>query len=157
MDYLRRMFAHLAWADDRALHSLRDATHPHEQARELLAHVLGAEHVWLSRVQGRPATVAVWPALSLDECEALARANHRAFDEYLSALDDEGLQRTVHYRNSAGAEFDSRVGDMLLQVALHGAYHRGQIALLVRREEDEPSPTDFIAFVRGAPAATRVG
>jgi uncharacterized damage-inducible protein DinB len=47
------------------------------------------------------------------------------------------------------------VGDMLLHVALHGAYHRGQIALLVRAGGSTPSPTDYIAFIRGAPAATR--
>ena len=155
MDYLHRLFAHLAWADARALQSLREATHPQEQAHELLAHVLGAEHVWLARLEGRPATVAVWPSLSLDECEALARENQLAYARYLGGLDAGALQRTVHYRNSAGAEFDSRVEDILLHVALHGAYHRGQVAAAVRRGGDVPSPTDYIAFVRGAPAATR--
>ena len=43
--------------------------------------------------------------------------------------------------------------DMLLQVVLHGCYHRGQVALVVRGAGAEPSPTDYIAFVRGAPAA----
>jgi len=155
VDYLHRLFAHLAWADARALQSLREATHPQEQAHELLAHVLGAEHVWLARLEGRPATVAVWPSLSLDECEALARENQLAYARYLGGLDAGALQRTVHYRNSAGAEFDSRVEDILLHVALHGAYHRGQVAAAVRRGGDVPSPTDYIAFVRGAPAATR--
>ena len=41
------------------------------------------------------------------------------------------------------------------QLLLHGAYHRGQIALLLREGGAEPAPTDYIAFVRGAPAATR--
>jgi uncharacterized damage-inducible protein DinB len=40
-------------------------------------------------------------------------------------------------------------------VALHGSYHRGQIALLVRAGGSTPAPTDYIAFIRGAPAATR--
>jgi len=155
VEHLHRLFAHLAWADARALQSLREATHPQDQARELLAHVLGAEHVWLARLEGRPPTVAVWPALSLDECEALARDNEQAYARYLGALDADAVHRAVHYRNSAGAEFDSRVEDILLHVALHGAYHRGQVAAAVRRGGDVPSPTDYIAFVRGAPAATR--
>ena len=155
LEHLRRLFAHLAWADARALQSLREATHPQDQARGLLAHVLGAEHVWLARLEGRPAAVAVWPALTLDECEALARENEQAYGRYLAALDAGSLDRTVHYRNSAGAEFDSRIEDILLHVALHGAYHRGQVAAAVRRGGDVPSPTDYLAFVRGAPAATR--
>jgi uncharacterized damage-inducible protein DinB len=43
----------------------------------------------------------------------------------------------------------------LLHVFLHSAYHRGQVSLMVRRSGGVPAPTDFIAFVRGAPTATR--
>ncbi|MGH7670969.1 MAG: DinB family protein, partial [Gemmatimonadaceae bacterium] len=63
----------------------------------------------------------------------------------------------VAYRNSAGKEFSSAVGEMLTQVATHGCYHRGQIAALVRAAGDEPQSTDFIAFARGAPSATKSG
>jgi uncharacterized damage-inducible protein DinB len=47
------------------------------------------------------------------------------------------------------------VEDILLQIFLHGTYHRGQVALLLRQGEATPAPTDYIAYVRGAPAATR--
>ena len=47
------------------------------------------------------------------------------------------------------------VGDILAHAVLHGSYHRGQVSLLVRDAGAQPQPTDFIAFVRGAPAATR--
>lgn len=48
-----------------------------------------------------------------------------------------------------------RVSDILEYVALHGAYHRGQITLIMRRGRGLPVPTAFIAFVPGAPTATR--
>jgi len=51
--------------------------------------------------------------------------------------------------------FRSRVEDILLHVVLHGCYHRGQVAIALREAGAEPSATDFIAFVRGVPAATR--
>jgi uncharacterized damage-inducible protein DinB len=38
--------------------------------------------------------------------------------------------------------------DTLFLVALHGAYHRGQIAALIRREGLEPVATNFIIFAR---------
>jgi uncharacterized damage-inducible protein DinB len=154
-DYLRRLFGHMAWADDRALTALRKAGGASTLAHQELAHVLGCEHVWLSRLEGRPATVAVWPQLSIDECEALARETRAGFLAYVERADDAALERTVHYRNSAGAEFDTKASDILLHVALHGSYHRGKVAAALRAAAAEPAPTDYIAFVRGVPAATR--
>ena len=55
--------------------------------------------------------------------------------------------------NSAGQSFETPVSDMLLQVALHGQYHRGKINLLLRQAHLPPTPTDYIAFARGVPAA----
>ena len=154
---LRRMFEHLAWADARALASLRSQASVHPRALELLAHLAASEHVWLARIEGRTPLVPVWPTLDLDQCESLDRETHARFRALLGGLDAPGaLGRVVTYRNSAGSEFASSVEDILLHVVLHGSYHRGQIALLVRDAGDAPQPTDYIAFVRGAPAATRV-
>lgn len=154
-DDLARLYAHLAWADEHVLQSLRDTGDDAPRALELLAHILGSEIVWLSRIEGRPSDVPVWPDLSLEECAALAARVRREYERFLSTFDPANSHRLVHYRNSAGAEFDSAIGDILLHVALHGAYHRGQIALLLRAGGSAPAPTDYIAFVRGAPAATR--
>ncbi|MFN2566629.1 MAG: DinB family protein [Gemmatimonadaceae bacterium] len=154
-DYLLRLFRHMAWADARALDALRKSDGASELARSELAHVLGAEHVWLSRLEGRAASVAVWPELSVDECELLARETHAGFRAFVERTDDATLERAVHYRNSAGAEFDSKVSDILLHVALHGAYHRGKVAAALRGAGAEPAPTDYIGFVRGVPSATR--
>lgn len=155
LDQLRRLFDHVAWADQQTLEGLRRGGADAPQALEWLAHVLGAEAEWLARLEGRRGTVPVWPALTLAECAQLADQNRAGYAALLGALDDAALEREVHYRNSNGQEFDSRVGDILLHVALHGAYHRGQVAAAVRAAGAEPSPTDYIAFVRGAPAATR--
>ena len=154
---LSALLDHLAWADARVLGGLRDSPGGDPRALELFAHVLGAEHVWLSRIRGVAPRVAVWPALTLEACAALAAENgaglRAALDE--EAERDDGFEREVAYVNSAGQAFRSTVADMLLQVALHGCYHRGQVALLVRQSGGVPSPTDYIAMARGAPAATR--
>lgn len=152
---LERLFAHLRWADSRTLTALRAAPPPPAKALELYAHILGAEHVWLARLRQQPATSAVWPQLNLDGCSALAAANHAGFAEFMGTLDDAAPEREIPYTNSAGNSFTSSVSDILLHVALHGCYHRGQVGLLLRSAGSEPQPTDYIAFVRGAPAATR--
>ena len=71
------------------------------------------------------------------------------------AITSEGLSRGSTYRNSAGNQFTSTLEDILTHVTLHGSYHRGQVASLIRSAGDTPSPTDYIFFARGAPAATR--
>jgi uncharacterized damage-inducible protein DinB len=122
---------------------------------EYYAHVLGAEHIWLARIARRPPEHAVWPALTLDECEALAERNRAECGALVAGMQPGDGDREIPYRNSAGDFFVSRLEDILLHVALHGAYHRGQVSLLVRQSGGVPAPTDYIAFVRGAPAATR--
>ena len=153
--HLARLLAHLAWANGEVLRGLRTNAGSDPQALEYFAHVLGAEHVWMARISARAPTVAVWPALTLDECEALSAASVAALDAFLGTLDGEGLMREVTYRNSAGREFTSSHLDILTHVAMHGTYHRGQVSLMMRRGGGEPVPTDFIAFTRGAPTATR--
>ncbi|HEX8726779.1 MAG TPA: DinB family protein [Gemmatimonadaceae bacterium] len=154
-EYFKRMFAHLQWADARTLRSIVDSQHLPAHALELFAHLVAAEHVWLSRMAGVPPRVPVWPTLSIAECDALMNENHAAYAQFLDELGDDDLAHAVTYRNSAGREFTSTVEEMLTQVAMHGSYHRGQIAALVRAAGDEPQPTDYIAFTRGAPSATR--
>jgi uncharacterized damage-inducible protein DinB len=154
MNHIRSLLDHMAWADERVLESLRQPGVP-QRALELYAHVLGAEHVWLARLEQRAATVAVWPVIKLDDCARVARENRDGLRAYAERLTSGDLRRTVHYRNSAGDEFDTPIEDILVHVAMHGSYHRGQVSLLVRDAGAEPQPTDFIAFVRGAAAATR--
>ena len=152
---VRRLFAHLEWADRRTLDALRGAATPPPRALELFAHILGAEHNWLARIEKRPPSAPVWPAPTVDDCERLMKETHAAWEEFLAACTEAELARTVHYANSAGAEFDSRVEDILLHVCLHGANHRGQVNALLRAAGAEPLASDYIAYVRGAPAATR--
>ena len=154
-DHFIKLFQHLAWADERVLQSLRAAHNVLKRELDLYAHVLGSEHNWLSRIQGSAPTLAIWPTLTLDECESVSKENVRAFNALASSLTPELLQNPITYRNSAGDQFTSTMEDILTHVSLHGAYHRGQIAALIRSAGDTPSPTDYIAFARGAPAATR--
>ena len=86
--------------------------------------------------------------MSLAECESLAKENQRAYADFLGSLNKDDLNWLVKYRNSSGTEFDTAVGDILTHVALHGTYHRGQIARAMRAAGLMPVDTDFITFVR---------
>jgi uncharacterized damage-inducible protein DinB len=154
-DHFTKVFRHLEWADARVLQSLRSAQSVLKKDLDLYAHILGSEHVWLSRINGTPPKLAVWPSLTLDECDRLGSDNAAAYQKLAADLTPETRQRPITYRNSAGEEFTSTLEDILTHVSMHGAYHRGQIAASLRAAGDTPIPTDYIAFVRGAPAAKR--
>ena len=150
---LSKLVDHLEWADRRVLDSLRAMPHPDQRALDLYAHVLGAEHVWVCRILERAPREKVWPDLTLERASSLAAENARELRAVLERCSADELVRKIAYTNSAGADFLSTIEDMLLQVVLHGCYHRGQVALMVRGSGGEASPTDYIAFIRGAPAA----
>jgi uncharacterized damage-inducible protein DinB len=139
LETFRRMWDHAAWADGLLLSELEAMHPPPALAWREYAHVLGAESTWLDRLLQRPARFAVWPELSVAEASSLAASLRAEYSAYVA--------------NSAGRSFDTAVSDILLQVALHGQYHRGKINLLLRQAHLPPTPTDYIAFARGVPAA----
>ncbi len=152
--YFHRVFAHRGWANQRTLLSVVDCTAAQAEATPILAHLLAAEHVWLSRLRGELPGLPVWPALTLDQCRALLADCNDGWARYISGLPEDAVQVNVAYQNSRGESFRSSVADVLTQVFTHGQYHRGQIAKMVGRAGGEPAITDFIAYARsGNPAA----
>lgn len=149
LETIRQLFAYEGWANALILAALGPVSHRHRKALHLLAHLLVSERIWLLRLKGKDTSaINKSPELSCADCEHLAAENQEGYDGLLSSLSDEGLSSLVAYRNFQGAEFNTPVGEILMHVALHGAYHRGQIAIAVRGEGDVPVDTDFITFVR---------
>jgi len=145
-DLLENLFAHMWWAHDELSSELRKSP-PDAETLRLFAHVVAAEHLWLSRIDLTKAKVAVWPTMSLDDVAQLESENRARFRELIGRRDDTREQR-VRYRNSAGNQFENSVREILTHVALHGHYHRGQIARAMRGAGREPVYTDYIGFVR---------
>ncbi len=152
---LGRMIDHLAWADERVIQALASAETVPPTALSLLAHLVAAEHIWYARLVGIKPVHPVWPTLSVGDAAALGRETVGNLRSLVASMSLDDLHRGVAYTNSAGTGFTSAAIDILIHVCLHGAYHRGQIAIALRQEGGVPVPTDYIAFVRGAPAAVR--
>ena len=151
---IQHLWDHAFWADEKLLNALatRDDVPP-EAIREF-AHIVGVGEVWLSRLEYRSSSLAVWPTASLSSLDVLVREIHERWRSYLARLQESELLDSVAYTNSAGRRFDNTVGSILIQVVLHGQYHRGKVNLILRQAGLEPAPVDYIAFIRGAPAAT---
>jgi uncharacterized damage-inducible protein DinB len=146
--HIERMLSAMVWADAQLLAAIRAHAGSQTEALPLFGHVLAAEALWLCRLEFREPGVAVWPTLSIEECEALAGENARGYQRFLETLGESGLASTVRYRNSKGEEYTNSVLDMLTHVVIHGAYHRGQVARVIGRAGGQTPNTDYIAYIR---------
>jgi uncharacterized damage-inducible protein DinB len=141
---LERLLEYDVWANRETLRSLRQGTPPNKSLR-WMGHIVGAEFLWLDRIEGRPAQLPVWPELTLDDCETRLRQLSHLLPAAARA-DDMG--RSVRYTNSKGEPWTSSVEEILTHLTIHSAYHRGQIASDLRSAGAEPAYTDYIHAIR---------
>ena len=142
---LERLLDYDGWANWETLQSLRQGIAPARSLR-WMGHIIGAEYLWLARMQGRPSELPVWPDLTLEQCEARLRSS----PEHLEKCSGSGatLRQPYAYTNSKGEPWTSTVEEILTHVVIHSAYHRGQIASDVRAAGHTPAYTDYIHAVR---------
>lgn len=148
LEYLREMFTYNDWANREALRSLQEMEYPPERARKVMAHIVAAELLWMTRLRQERQKTAVWPEFGLEDCERQMPELRESWEEYLAQLAEADLDRTIRYTNSKGENYSNAVRDVLMHVVMHGVYHRGQIAAAVRDRAGEPAYTDFIEAVR---------
>lgn len=157
---LRTLVDYHYWALDRLLAAVerltpdqftRDLGNSFPSVRDTLAHLQGAEWIWISRFHGETPSAG----LPLDRFAdvAAARAAWRDTERDLRALverlDDDGTAQSLAYRLLNGTTGVSRVDETVLHLVNHGTYHRGQVTTLLRQlGAPAPASMDFIAFCR---------
>ena len=145
IELIKRLFEYDNWAIERELNALEGVDNP--DALKTLGHVLAAKRIWLVRLNGEDSsTVSTFPDLTLSDCRKLAAELAMGFAGQLASLDTGTPDIT--YKNTKGEEFTTPVIEVLTHVAFHGAYHRGQIALLLRQGGEPAVNTDYITFTR---------
>jgi len=141
-----RMPDYLRWANGRTLDSMKTAPSLEPRAWEIATHMLEAEWLWLQRLHGSVCNIS-WPKETHpDQLPGAVERNAAAYAEFLSRLGNSNPPIT--YTNSKGEKFTNSADDILAHVFSHGAYHRGQIASLVKRGGGTPAMTDYIFFLR---------
>jgi uncharacterized damage-inducible protein DinB len=156
---IRLLYAYNSWANHRTLDSCagltsepftRDLGSSFRSVRDTLAHIYGAEWIWLERWNGRVPSALPFPSDFPDFDSVRSRwAQHEAnLDAFIASLTPTELERIIKYKNTQGAPFEGPLWPMLQHVVNHGSYHRGQIATLLRQLGAKPVSTDLIVFHR---------
>ena len=156
---VRELFAYDAWAN--ALVFETAAGLSEEQLADsvassfpsvvgTLAHMVGAEWVWLRRWLGEsPEGFPDWVAKPvLADLRARLAAVEQEREAFVAGLSDGELGRIVSYRNLAGQVFADPLGGLIRHVVNHSTYHRGQVATQLRQLGLKPPSTDLIVFQR---------
>ena len=138
----QRLFHYDDWANREEVRHLRALAKPPAAAIKILAHIVGTEWLFLSRLRRDPKPAVVWPDLTLDQ---ISEQIDRLRSEWQQEFD---LDDVVEYVNSKGERWSSRAEDILMHVIIHGGYHRGQIATIVRQSGETPAYTDYIHCTR---------
>jgi uncharacterized damage-inducible protein DinB len=155
----RNLYEYNSWANRRVLDSCaaltpeqftRDLGSSFKSVRDTLAHIMGAEWIWLERWHGRSpqALLKAEEFPDLDSLRVRWVEIERDLTDFVASQSDEDLVRVYNYKTAAGAPFSSPAWQMLQHLANHGTYHRGQIATFLRQLGAKPQGTDLIAFYR---------
>jgi uncharacterized damage-inducible protein DinB len=144
----RRLFKYDYWANQAASGALKSADLTSGHALALLAHIVGTQYEWCARIKEEASPLAIWPELTIAQCEQHADALRGIWQEFINTLDPSNVVATVVYKNSKGQSFTNSVADILLHVLMHSTYHRGQIATEMRALGHTPAYTDFIVAAR---------
>jgi uncharacterized damage-inducible protein DinB len=148
LERLGRELLYNAWANREVLRWLEAAQAVPQRAAAVVAHIVGAEWLWLRRLGHSCPIVPVWPELSLAQCGEQLELLARAWKSCLEGLTAAGLEREIRYTNTKGEDRCNTTADVLSHVALHSSYHRGQIASLLRQAGEPAAYSDFIEWAR---------
>src|ERR1700739_2844892 len=147
-NFLIRLFDYDKHTNLLLTQTIADAGNP-EKPVQLMAHILAAQQIWLSRcLGGAPATAAIWPEWEPDIFEPLINDSHRGWIDFLRAKTEADFAQYISYNDLKGNPHETKLSDIFGQVLNHGTHHRAQIGQLLKFEglENLP-PTDYIVYV----------
>ena len=125
------------------------ANNTSEKAVQLMAHVLAAQQIWLSRCENvQPSNFILWPAWPVSSLHQYIECNHQAWMSFLKQLDEQDFETEINYKNTKGEAFCSRLDNLLGHVINHGTHHRAQIGQLLKFNGAALPQTDYILFLR---------
>jgi uncharacterized damage-inducible protein DinB len=156
---LRTLYAYDAWANRRMLEACaalspeqftRDLGSSFPSVRDTMAHIFGAQWIWLERFQGRSHTAL--PNGNEFADLASLRARWTQFESellsYVNGLSAADLERSFDYRDIKANAHRNLLWQTLQHLANHGTYHRGQVTTMFRQLGAKPVGTDMIGFYR---------
>ncbi|HZQ18375.1 MAG TPA: DinB family protein [Terriglobales bacterium] len=165
---VRQLYDYNSWANRRSLGAVEKLTTEQftrpmgssfSSIRDTLAHIHGAEWIWLERFHGRspsalPNTTQFPDVQSLRDTWAELEQRLLSF---VSGIAQADLDRTFEYKTLRFGVYTNPLWQSMLHLINHGTYHRGQVTTLLRQLGAQPILLDLMHFYRERATAAPVG
>jgi uncharacterized damage-inducible protein DinB len=147
--FLRDLVAHAEWANAVFFHIwAKSPARDHEELRRRLDHLIGVQQAFLSVLRGEsPGGPPTGPPPSFNDLDARARICHTELRDFMAALDDTALSRTVRIPWFPDPPCVITIAEALVQLAMHSQHHRGQCMTRLRDFGGEPKNVDWIIWL----------
>ncbi len=159
-EILQQYAAYNLWANHKIIDALKllndeqinqEITSSFPSIFKTVLHLLDAESIWWQRLklQEHIEVPSQLFAGNFTELQKKLLQQSALFDEWVSNANEHQLQHVFAYQRSKSEQHKQQVGQALLHLFNHGAYHRGQIITMLRQlgVTNVPS-TDFNVFIR---------
>ena len=112
-------------------------------------HIIGAEQIWLQRLQQDPEPV--WYPLhfkgSREEAVSDWHSASVKLHHFVEALNESDLVTPLSYKRINGEEYTMEIYKILAHIFNHSTYHRGQLITQLRQAGfEEVTTTDLLAY-----------
>ena len=154
---MRQLYDYNQWANHRVLSAsgaldaealLRPMGNSFSSLRDTLAHIIGAEWIWLERWNGISPTALLDPAIfpTADSLKARWHTVEQDCSRFIQSLTPARLKENLAYLNRAGQRYEYPLWQQMVHVVNHSSYHRGQVTTLLRQLGAKPVATDFLEY-----------
>jgi uncharacterized damage-inducible protein DinB len=156
---MRTLYDYNAWANHRVLEAAaaltaEQFTKPRgssfSSVRDTLAHICGAEWIWLERFQGRsPSSLPDTSQFSdVPGLRARWAEQEDRLLQFVRSVRQEDLDRVMEYKTLKFGVYRNPLWQSMQHLVNHGTYHRGQVTTLLRQLGAQPILTDLMHFYR---------
>jgi len=152
IQYLWRYMAHADQQIAQAATTVSDDAYRRDQQisfgsiEKLLAHAIAAQSVWLRRLQGNDQPYADIAPPPRDQLAQRWADVHTTLLAFADAQTPTTLAQSVSFHNRAGHAFERPRGLLMLHVADHATYHRGQLNSMIKLAGGTPTPVMLYTY-----------
>ena len=154
---ISELYDYNRWANRRTLAAagrlggdafLRDMGNSFSSVRDTLAHIIGAEWIWLERWHGRFPTALLEAGhfTTVRSLESRWEAVEHDQARFFQSLTGQRLNEELAYLNRSGQRYSYPLWQQMTHVVNHSSYHRGQVTTLLRQLGAEAVSTDFLEY-----------
>jgi uncharacterized damage-inducible protein DinB len=154
---LSALWQHHWWSFEQFLSTLRtleeeefkrDLGVSYGSVHGIVAHLIGAEIVWLKRVIRGESVTRIPGTDELPDLAAFERAWRETRDDWQRVLETADLSRVLHYRNTKGQEFSDPLWLVMTHLVDHGATYRGILISALRLLGRTPPASGVVMYTR---------